>query len=318
MAGRSNPRFVDKESGWVERRFRSVEQRLEDLDEGKLSAVAGSAVTVTDLLTNPTGVVDYIDTDTTTATADAVDVTFTLSYVPIAGSLLVFQKDGQRLRSDAFTRAGNVVTILSAEVTIVTDDLFTAWYVRDATTETEAGGQQTLPVNGTDGDSGIELNSSGASVVASGALPPLADSDDATYIEHFTSAPLEYMVRIETLAGYSPGDPIALHLRLASVASDGTTFGTFLFLQDGHPTDTSGTYNVGQFSASWNTESDFAGADNTIHDVVLPFSPASGKTLDDCLAVLAGGDAWLDVNTVYVTDGGFDSVRIYDAYLTVG
>lgn len=135
---RGSQRNVDKDPGWVERRFREVENQIAALFKGKLPVVPGAPITIQQLLTDPNSGTAYEDSDTTTATADDVSVTLVLSYLPIARSLNVYQ-NGVRLALDEFSRADNIVTIPpSSTLVIRADDVFDAWYVRDTLAPTPA------------------------------------------------------------------------------------------------------------------------------------------------------------------------------------
>ena len=83
---RSTPRNIDKDPGWVERRFRALEDRIARLSVGKLDAVPDAVITIDQVLTNPNIGFAYIDTDSAVAAADDVSVTLVLSYLPIADS----------------------------------------------------------------------------------------------------------------------------------------------------------------------------------------------------------------------------------------
>lgn len=190
---------------------------------------------------------------------------------------------------------------------------------------------KTCSVAGTVGDGGIVLNSSGAAVVASGSLPPLGDEVDGTYISTNTSAPLDYMVRINALTSWSSGDPVSLHLRWSMDCDDHAAVDgeTYMFIQYSNPTDVTGDFYIGKFGTSWISAAGLPGTyDGTVFDTVLPFIPrpsgtgggygVSGTTLDECLALLTSGDCWLDVNQITVFDAGLIEARVIEAFLTVG
>lgn len=131
MSGRYSARGVDKEPGWVERRFREQDQRLAELSTGKLSAVPGSVVTIQQILTDPAAVVGFENVDTATASADGSSVLIPLTHVPRPGSLHVRQ-NGLDLAVDEWAWSGYLVTVAaSAEVIIRTGDVFTAAYAYD-------------------------------------------------------------------------------------------------------------------------------------------------------------------------------------------
>lgn len=113
MAGRSTARHVDADPGWVTRRFREVEARLNALQVGKLSSVPGSSVTITQLLTDPAATTDFRNTDT--IVAGAGDVPFLLTLLPRDGSEHVSWHPngggGIHLTASAWTRVGQLLTI---------------------------------------------------------------------------------------------------------------------------------------------------------------------------------------------------------------
>lgn len=133
---RSNPRRVDADSGWVERRFRALQDQIDALSLNSLQAVPGSAVSIEQVLTDPNSTGAYEADDITTAVADDTAVTLTLTYLPIPESLKVWQ-NGVRVQATEFTRDGQVVTIPpSAGVIIRTGDDFSAHYRWDTTAAT--------------------------------------------------------------------------------------------------------------------------------------------------------------------------------------
>lgn len=137
MAGRSTARRVDEDPGWVQRRFREVFGRLDDLDGNKLDSPPGQQVTIDQVLTDPASLVGFLNTDQTTALADDAAVILNLTYVPIDGSTHVRQNGVDLLREE-WTRVGNVVTIdPSTTLVIRTDDVFDAAYAYDATAVAE-------------------------------------------------------------------------------------------------------------------------------------------------------------------------------------
>lgn len=194
---------------------------------------------------------------------------------------------------------------------------------------------KTLPVDGTAADGIVVPTLLLPDItIAHDDAPPLADENDDTWIETRVTGPLDYMVNIATLGTHRDDDPIVLTFRFAIQAGEGIEdaidASSYLFLQDGHPTDTSGHYYVGQFTnASWNTPIGIGSPyDGSVREMSVGFRPrpagtgsgygVTGKTLKDCLDVLASGDAWLDVNTLQVNDAEHLWARMIEAYLTVG
>lgn len=163
----------------------------------------------------------------------------------------------------------------------------------------------------------------GVGVVVVGAGDVLSDDSDATYVEGDPS-PYAINAQLPALTGYADGDTINLHLRLALESDDhtGTSSRLYVFLQDGHPDDDSGSFYVGQFTtASWNTAASFPPPfDGTIRDLVLPLVVAPGFTVGDCATVLASGTAQVAVNTLTILDSrtSQSGVRLYEAWVEVG
>lgn len=168
----------------------------------------------------------------------------------------------------------------------------------------------------------IEINFptlSGVTVVGAGNT--LADSDDATYVEGDPDG-LNYDVEMDALTSYDDGDPITLHVRLSLESEDhtGTDADVFLFLQDNHPTNISGTYYVGQFtSGSYNSAAAFPPPfDGTPKELVLPLVVRPGHTLAECVAVLESGTAYVAVNALHIVDAGPLHARVYEMWIEVG
>lgn len=133
MSGRYSARGVDKDPGWVERRFREHDQRLAELSTGKLSAVPGSVVTIQQVLTDPAGILGFVNTDTTTATGPG-QLQFQLTYTPRPGSLQVWWA-GLPQPPTEWSLSGNVVTIPDPNSVIKSGQVFTAYYAHDSTEE---------------------------------------------------------------------------------------------------------------------------------------------------------------------------------------
>lgn len=126
---RISERRVDKDPGWIERRFREVEEKI----AGKLGAntpIPGGVTTVTQILTNPVQAVGVENTDSAVYSGTG-DMVLTLSRIPIPKSVQIKQ-NGLELEPTAWTLVDNVVTVADGAVVMLADDRFTAWYIYDA------------------------------------------------------------------------------------------------------------------------------------------------------------------------------------------
>lgn len=132
MSGRYSARGVDKDPGWVERRFREQDQRLAELSTGKLSSVPGSVVTIQQFLTNPSAsVVGFINTDAITV-SDVGDAILTLTHTPIGGSEHVRWCALDVPRAE-WSRDGKTLTVLDIDGAIKVGDSISCSYAYDPT-----------------------------------------------------------------------------------------------------------------------------------------------------------------------------------------
>lgn len=129
---RGTARNIDKDPGWVERRFREVWDMLDALSFGKLDNVPGSVVSIEQILTDPASPIRAWNRDTAVATADDTAVTIPLTYLPLPDSLIV-RKGGLALETLEFAYDTGVVTVEpSADVIIREGQRFSTYYLYDS------------------------------------------------------------------------------------------------------------------------------------------------------------------------------------------
>lgn len=132
---RGSARHVDAESGWVTRRFREVDARFDALDTGKLSSVPGSTVTIQQLLTDPAGVIGFVNTDSVDPTGPG-NVSLTLTHTPLPGSLHVYW-GALFLPPEFWSLAGRTLTVLDPDNLIANGDRISAAYAYDTSVTAE-------------------------------------------------------------------------------------------------------------------------------------------------------------------------------------
>lgn len=134
MAGRYSSRNVDTEPGWARRRFREQQEQIDALRVGKVSAVPGAAVTITQVLAGASGILQFVNTDTATAVGSG-DLTIDLTYLPIAGSLHVYW-NGVAQPPTGWTRTGLTLVLADPDSLIAAGDVVTCAYAVDRSVTT--------------------------------------------------------------------------------------------------------------------------------------------------------------------------------------
>lgn len=127
MGGRISDRRVDKDPGWIERRFRELEAKISG-KIGPSTPVAGGIITVQQIVTNPTALVRFINTDYVTATGSG-NLVLTLTAKPTNGSLHIYI-DGvyQPPTEWVYSVTDNTVTLFDPDAHLKSGDIMSAAY----------------------------------------------------------------------------------------------------------------------------------------------------------------------------------------------
>jgi hypothetical protein len=133
MAGRYSQRRIDGEQGRYDRRFRELEARVASGSTGSLQAVPGSAVSITQVLTDPGGLTAFINTDSIEV-AEPGDVAMNLTYAPIPGSLHV-RWEPLNVPIENCTLSGATLVVADPDLLFLPGDVISAAYAYDPNIE---------------------------------------------------------------------------------------------------------------------------------------------------------------------------------------